>query len=228
MIDDHMRCAQLVRIVIGAIDGDRAAMHEAMAQRFAARNDPAHIERHDLAAQQRHDPRQRTHPAQRFARQRLRAPALCLGPGERADDRRDCRRQHIGGGAAGLFQHGKPYPVALGQLLCRQPGLAQKPFERLRRGTGARAFHLFAHRLRGQRQSARDQRQPSRGGPYDDRAGGDPGGNQFLAEQAFQIGACARLHPRGDLFAAQFEQKIGAHALHPGNLAAHSSLNFAI
>ncbi|MCW1986188.1 UNVERIFIED_ORG: hypothetical protein M2348_001938 [Sphingomonas sp. R1F5B] len=66
--------------------------------------------------------------------------------------------------------------------------------------------------MRAQRQIARDQRQPARRGPYGDRARRQPGSGQFLDEQLFQIGARTGLHPRGDFFAAQFEQEIGGHA----------------
>ena len=47
-------------------------------------------------------------------------------------------------------------------------------------------------------------------------------------KEVLEICSRAGLHPRRDFLGPQFEQEIGDHALHPGNLAAHWSWNRAI
>ena len=228
VIDDHVRGAQ-GRGIGGRIgDHDRTAVMEPVPHGFAAGCDPAHFARHHFTAQQRDNPRQRAHPAQGLARQRGGAPALRLGPRERAHDRGDRFGQHLGGGAAGLFDHRKPHAVTLGQLFGGKAGLAQEPLERLRRGRRARALQFLVHGICRQRQRACDQRQTPRRRPHGDRTGLQPRGLKLFAEQAFEIGARAGLHPRGDLFRAQFEQEIGAHWLHPGKRVAQSSRYLAM
>ena len=215
MIDDDMRGAQLGGVVIRAVDLDRTGGVEAMAQRFAPGNHIAHFARHHFAIEQRDNRRKRTHPAQAFAAERGGAPALRLGPRESADDCRDRLGEHLGGGAAGLLGDRVKHPVPLSQLALAQPGLAQEPFERLRRRTDPRAFEFFADRSRRFGQIARDQRETARGGPDGYRAHTHSGSGQFLAKQLFQIGARASLHPRGDFLGTQFEQKV-AHSTHSG------------
>ena len=227
MIEDHMRGAQFRGVVIRAVDRDRAGMVKPVAHCFAAGDDAADFAMDDLTAQQRDDARQRAHPAQAFARQRCIAPALRFGPGERADQRGDGFGQHIRGRATGLFDHGKPHAIAIDQLVHSKPGLAQKALKRLGRRARARALGLLAERLSRQRQIARDQRKTAGRGPDVDCARRQPGAVQRLGKQPGEIGARAGLHPRGNFLAAQFEQEI-AHALHPGNFTAHSSLNLSI
>ena len=99
------------------------------------------------------------------------APAHRLGPGEGADDRGDRLGQHVGGLAAGLVDHREQHAVALDQIALGQAGLAQEPFERLRRGADARALHFLADRCGLGRQVARDQREPARRREGHDRIG---------------------------------------------------------
>ena len=162
MVDDHVGFAQAGGIIGRAGDGDVTLVMEAVPARDRARADAAHFQVDRLLAQDGDDARERAHPAQGFRAERGGAPALRLGPGKRADDRRDGLGQHVLGRAAGLFGDRKQHAITLGQLLAGQPGLAQEAFQGLRRGGGARPLHFLADSLRAQRQIARDQCQPAR------------------------------------------------------------------
>ena len=227
MIDDHVRGAQLGSVVVHAVNRDVAVRMEPVAARHAPGGDSADFAVHHRTIEQRDNGRERANPAQGFGRDRGGAPALRLGPGERADDRGNGFSQHVGSRAARLFGHGEQHAVALNQLVCGQASLAQEPFKRLRRRTDARALHFLADGSGRGGQIARDQRQTARGGPHGDFAQRDARVRHCLAEQLFQIGARTGLHPRGDFFRAQFEKKI-AHTVHPGNLASHSGVFFSI
>ncbi len=165
VIDDHVCGAQFFGIVAGPGNLDLAVRVEAVAHRGPASGDPVDLERHDFAAKQRDDPRERANPAQAFGADRGRAPALALGPGEGADKRGDCLGDHFGGGPARLFDHREKHPVALDQVALGKASLAQEPFERLRRSADPGPLQLFADRSSGGRQVARDQGQAARGGP---------------------------------------------------------------
>ena len=214
LIQNDVRGAQLERIIVRRTDRDRPMMVETVADGGGPRDDAGDLDRHHHLVEQRHDALQRPHPAQCGGAGRLCAPAHRFGPGKATDDRGHRVRQHRGGGAAGAFGDGIEDHVALGvgpfdQLIARQPGLAEEPGQRLCGRIGARALHLLRHRLGGERQAARDQREPARGGVGLDRGGGEAGPGQFGGEQPRQIGARLVLHPRGDFFGEQFEQEIG-------------------
>ena len=201
-----------------------------MPHRLRAARHARDLARHHRATEQRDDPLQRPHPTRGLRAERRRAPAHRLGPGKRPHDRRDRRRQHLRRLAPRHFGHREQHALALGQLLAGQPGLAHKPFQRLRRRRRARPLHFLAHRLGSLGQVIRDQRQATRRGIGRDPRRGDPGLRQFPDEQLGQILTGLGLHPRRDFLAAQFEQKIG-HATHPGYFACHVgvcvSMNFA-
>ena len=156
-----------------------------------------------------------------------RTPALRLGPGEGSDNRRDRFCKHIGGRAARFFADSEEHAVALGELLLRQPGLAQEALERLRRCADFRAFDFLADRRRRERQIIRDQHQPARRGPNGQRAQRNACCHHLFAEQLFEITPRAGLHPGGHFFRAQFEKELG-HTDHPGNSLAQRSLFFSI
>ena len=208
-IDDDVARAQLLDIIGGRADRDRAGMVEAVAERRRPAGDAGDLERHDLLAQQRDHALQRAHPAQALGRLRGGAPAHRLGPGKGADDRRDRLGEHGGGLAAGLVHHREPPAVAVFELVPGQAGLAQETVERLARRRGARALGLLGGRRGFVRQIARDQREAARGGIGDDRAGFDAGLRQFGGEQPREIIARLRLHPRRDFLRAEFEQEVG-------------------
>ena len=183
-------------------------MVEAVAERLIAAEHPARLARHDVLTQDRHDALQRPHPAHALGAGRGRTPAHRLGPGEGADDRGDGFGENIGSRTARPFDHREPNAAAIFELVLRQPGLAQEPFERLRGGGGFGALCLLTHRLRFIRQTLRDQRQSSRSRVGDDLRGVQPGLGDFVAEQPRKIGARLILHPRGNFFGAEFEEEI--------------------
>ena len=227
LIDDDVAGAQLRRIVRRRSDGHAARMMEAVADRLGARGDAVDRERHHLAAQQRDDALQRAHPAQALRREGRRAPAHRLGPGKGVHDRRDRFRQHRRSGAAGLVDHREPHAVAVGELLRRQPRLAQEAFQRLRRRGRARAFQFLADRFRLGGQVARDERKAARRRESLDRAGDQPRLRDLRLEQPRKITPRLLLHPRGDFLAEEFEKEI-RHATHPGKFACHSGVFFSI
>ncbi len=57
VIDDHMRRAQLDRIIIGIVDGDIARMMETVTQRHRARGHAMHLAVDHIVAKQGHDTR---------------------------------------------------------------------------------------------------------------------------------------------------------------------------
>lgn len=209
LVDDHVAGAQLLDIVVRAADRDLVRVVEAVAERGGAALDAGDLERHDLFAEQRDDALQRADPAQAFGAGGGVAPAHRLGPRERADDRGDRLGQHGGGGAAGLFGDREQRAAAIDQLLAREAGLTEEPFERLRGGRRLGALHLFGDGGGLDRQVARDQRQAARRRIGDERAGGDAGLGELSGEQLGEILACLGLHPCRDFFGAEFKKEIG-------------------
>ena len=198
-IDDHPAGAQLFGIIVGAAQGDRPGVVEAVADGGRARHDAVDLDRDDLFAEQRDDAVQRAHPAQRSGRGRGRAPAHRLGPGKAAHDPLDDGSKHRGTGLSRPVDHREQHAVPLDQCLARKPGLAQEPLQRLGRRRGAGALHFLGHSGGGERQPARDQPQSARGREGLDPPGREPRLGQFLGEHPGQIGPGSRLHPRGYL-----------------------------
>ncbi len=232
MVNNDMRGAQLGGVIINASDADLASRMEAVALGQAVGANTAHFAIHHLPIEQGDDRGERTHPAQAFRAAGATAPALRLGPGERADDRRDCFGKHFGRRPARLIGDRKQHAIALNQLVFAQPGLAQEAFQRLRRSANARPLHFLRYRGRCSGQAAGNQREAARRGPDGDLAHGHAGGVHFLTKQLFQISARAGLHPRGDFLRAQFEKEIArligraggkpvAHTVHPGKSFSH-------
>ena len=175
-----------------------------------------------VVVQQRDHARQRANPAQGFGADRGSAPAHRLGPGKAADDRGDRLGEHLDRRTAGLVDDGEVNAIAIFQLILRQPGLAEEAFERLRRRAAARPFDFLADRSGRLRKPLGDQRKSARGRPDGQIADVDARRCHLRAEQLFQLGKRARLHPRGDFLAAQFEKKVG-HSTHPGYFSVQRS-----
>ena len=217
-VDDDVAGAQLLDVVRRRPDRDRAGMVEAVADGSRAALDADDRARHHALAEQRDDAVQRADPAQALGGLRRRAPAHRLGPGKGADDSRDRLGEHVGGGTAGTLDHREPGAVALGQLVLRQPGLAQEAFQRLRGRGNARSLGLFRDGGRPDRQPARDQRKPAWRGVGDGLGGGEARLGELGREQPGEVLARLRLHARRDLLRAEFEQEVGrgvGHADHP-------------
>ena len=209
-----MAGAQFVDIVVSAADGDFARMVETVAERLVAAQNAINLARHDILPEQCDNALQRTHPAQRFCRDRRRAPALRFGPWESAHNGRNGLCQHFGCRTAGFFNHGKINTVAFDQLVLRQADLAQEALHRLRRRANLGALGLFRHCLGFEWQPLCNQCQATRG-----RVGDDLGSLQarlveFGAEQARKVIARLILHARRNFLAAQFKKEVG-HSTHP-------------
>src|SRR3546814_668340 len=182
----------------------------------------------------RDDAREWADPAQALSARAFPAPAHGLGTGNGTDDREDCVGEYILRRTACPLDHGEPDTVAVFEPVLRQAGLAQKVIERLRRRAGARAFQLLADRGGRLGKIAGDQREAARGRPDGKVADIDASPRHLGAEQLFQLGARAGLHPGGDFLAAQFEKEVGApvgcagskpgaHSVHPGWFAVQRS-----
>src|SRR5690606_21071963 len=225
--DDDVAGTQLLLVVAGAADGDRARVVEAVAERHVAAGDLTDRAFHELFAEDGDDAGERAHPAQALGAERGGAPAHRFRPGEAADDGGNRLGEHGLDRPARLFDDGEIHPTTVFELVLGETGVAQYGFERLGRRGGPRARGLRAHRLRRLRQIAGDQRQAARGGPDGDLADRNAGGGHLLAEQLLRLGTRAGLHPRGNLFGAEFEEEI-AHADHPAYCSAQRAEVLAI
>src|SRR5690606_28633080 len=176
VVDDDVAGAQLLLVVAGAADGDRARVVEAVAERHVAAGDLTDRAFHELFAEDGDDAGERAHPAQALGAERGGAPAHRFRPGEAADDGGNRLGEHGLDRPARLFDDGEIHPTTVFELVLGETGLGQEAFERLRRRGGARALGLLAHRLRRLRQIAGDQRQAARGGPDGDLADRNAGG----------------------------------------------------
>ena len=115
--------------------------------------------------------------------------------------------------APGPLDHREQHAVALLELVARQAGLPQKPFERLRRSVRARALHFLAARLGRLGDVARDQHQPPRRRVRIGRAGRQPRLARAFGEQPREVVARLRLHPRRDFLGQEFQKEVAHSSL---------------
>ena len=155
----------------------------------------------------------RTYPAQA-----ARAPAHRLRPGETADrgfqNLGDDRRR-----LAARLDHHREIDMTLLvvadlQLVFRQPGRAQEPFQRRIGRRRRRSLALFAHRRAFRRQPMHRKRQPSRRRKGSSALIGQPRLHQSVRHQLLQILTRTGLHPRRDFLGKEFDEKVG-HLIGP-------------
>ena len=194
--------------VIG--DGERTAAHAAMAFGDIAGLDAEHLEIHDFTIEQAEQALQRPDPA-------LGLLALAefhgFGPGEGFHHLRDRLGDHIGSGAARLFDDGDPefalLVLTLFALVQRgDTSPAQKAFNGLVRRADARALALFADILGLHRQALDHETQAPRTGKGRQRGPGQAGGLQLVTQEFFQVRLGARLHPGRDFLAEDFKKQF--------------------
>ena len=211
-IQHHMGAFEFHRVVVKPGNSKAAGREEAVAFGGVRGGDAVDGEGDDgAAAFVRHEAQDRlqgAHPAQG-----ARAPAHGLRPREAADGGFQHLGDDVGGGAAGLFDDGvKRFALFVGaafELVERQAGGAQKALDGRLRGGGGGAFALFADGLGLRRKPVNRQGQTA--GRREGAGGGigKAGLDQSVGDQRFQILPRAGLHPGGDFFGKEFDQKVG-------------------
>ncbi len=226
-MDDDVAGAEFLDVIVGAADGDRAGMDEAVAKRRGARFNAVDAARHDGFAEQRDDALQRADPAQAFGRERCGAPAHRFGPGKGADDGGDRVGQDADRGTPGLVDHREEgratFHFAGFERITGQARFAQEPSTA---ASGASAGGPFNSSLTASVASGRSRAisdEAARGGEGFDACSLQAMFRQFGFEQARQIGLGLNLHSRGDFFRAQLEQEIGAFVGRASKLVAHAA-----
>ena len=209
---DHLGALQLRLVIVEAGDGEGVGRHEAVAARGVARADAVDLERHDLRAlfarQQADDGMQRAHPAEL-----ARAPAHGFGPGEAADG----FLQHIGhdlrGRAARRLDHREiDLPLLVVADLQRvhvHPGAAGEAFDGLRGRADLGAATLLPGGAALGRQPFDREREAARRGKRSGGGIGQPGLDQPVGDELFQVLGGLALHPGGDFLGEEFDEKIG-------------------
>jgi hypothetical protein len=145
-------------------------MVEAMADGLRAALDAGDFDRHELVAEQGDDALQRAHPAQALGRERRRAPAHRLGPGEGMDDMADRAGEHRARDHAGPLDHREQHLPAFAvvtrdELLASQAGRAEETLRAPASGASARGplrSSVIVAVVPGD--AADDQREAARGG----------------------------------------------------------------
>ena len=211
-VQHHMGALQLGGVIFEPGDGEAIRRVEPMPRRPVARGDAVDVQRHHfgpgLGRQYADDRMQRPYPFQTTS-----APTHGFGPGEIANNRCQHLGDDLGRRATGLLDHGDidlALLVVLNlQILARNTGPAQEALDRLFRRIDARAFTFLAQRRRGIKQPVHRQRQPARrvegGGP----GIGQTGLDQTVRHPRLEVLRGARLHPGGDFFREEFDQKVG-------------------
>ena len=178
-VDDDMAGLELLEIIVGAADGDRAGMVEPVAEGGGAAPHPRDLDVDGdgiaavTLAEQGDDALQRPDPARALGRGGGGAPAHRPGPGEGADDGGYGFGEHGRGGPAGLLDDREEDAIALLELVAGEAGLAKEAFERLRRGGRAWALGFLADRFGLGLEAAGDEHQAARRGVGIDRFGGE-------------------------------------------------------
>ena len=187
------------------------AAHAAMAFGGIRGRNAENIKIDDIAVKHAQETLQRTDPA-------LGLLALAelhrFGPGEGLHHVGDGLGNHLGRGAARLFNPGDPeFALLVRALLAliqrRYAGPAQKAFHGLVRRADARALALFADIGGLHRQALHHQAETTRTGKGPQRGPHQTGRLEPVAQQFFQVGLGARLHAGRDFLAEDFKQEFG-------------------
>ena len=189
---------------------ERPAPHAAMTFGDIRRRDAEHLDRHDIAVKHAQETLDRTDPA-------LGLLALAelhrFGPGEGLHHVGDGLGNHLGRGAARLFDPGDPEFALLVRALLAlvergHAGPAQKAFHGLVRRADARALALFADIGGLHRQAVNHQAKTTRTGKGPQRGPRQTRRLEPVAQQFFQVGLGARLHAGRDFLAEDFKQEF--------------------
>jgi hypothetical protein len=207
LVDDDVAGAQLLDVIVRAADSDETRMVEAVPDGRHPADNPSDFERHDILAQNCDDPVERADPSERAA-----APPHRLRPGEVGEDPTKRVLDDLRRGSTRPLDDCEQDPVPLLKLVFREPGLAQKAFERLRRCGRAGTLDLLPAGLRLLRHVASNQRQPPRRRMDVDCARPEAGLVHLLREQPHEVVARPRLHTRRDFLGQKLKQKFGHQA----------------
>ena len=203
---------QLGAVVVERGDGEAGGGEEAVAGGGVAGGDAVDGQRHGggpgLVGQQAQDGVQRADPAQR-----PRAPTHGFRPGESAHGSLHCFGDNRCRCTPRFLDHGEQNRhlanLAHHQLVAFKAGRAQKPGDGGLGRIGARALAVFGQAGGSRRQPLHGQRQPARGAKGPCPGIGQPGLDQCIGHQPFQIGGGLGLHAGRNFFGEQFEQQIG-------------------
>lgn len=212
-VQDHVVLLQLLGVGVEVLCLERLARaHETVTLGGVAAGDAVDLERHDLAVEHTEDAAQRAHPAHLAGSGHHR-----LGPREVADDRLNHLGHDFGRRPALAVHVSKPDAIALREVALAEAGLAQEAFEGLFGGVDAGALQLLVAVLLCFGQALGHQRQATCAAERLQRLRQQSLGGQPFARQTLEIARGVRLHPGGDLFREQFEQKLGHQAFPPSD-----------